>query len=120
MLSLKYTAEVLAIAAAQSTSVAGVLRHLGVRQSGGSHAHISRQMKRFGIDTSHFKGSAHNRGDRGGLEHATAETSTRLSLQPASHWADGSRLGRNGAWMCTFMLLRGRSPIWQQAHGLGP
>jgi hypothetical protein len=61
MPGLKYTAEVLAIAAAQSTSVAGVLRHLGVRQSGGSHAHISRQMKRFGIDTSHFKGSAHNR-----------------------------------------------------------
>ncbi|WP_220141991.1 hypothetical protein [Actinoplanes hulinensis] len=61
----KYTAEVLAAAAAQATSVAGVLRLLGVRQSGGFHAHISRQLKRFGIDTSHFTGSAHNRGDRG-------------------------------------------------------
>lgn len=61
----KYTAEVLAAAAAQADSVAAVLRILGLRQSGGSHAHISRQMKRFGIDTSHFTGSAHNRGQAG-------------------------------------------------------
>ncbi len=44
----------LAEAAAQSRSVADVLRVLGVRFSGGSHAHISRQLKRLGIDTSHF------------------------------------------------------------------
>jgi hypothetical protein len=38
----------------QSTSVAGVLRHLGLNQAGGTHAHISRMIKRFEIDTSHF------------------------------------------------------------------
>ncbi|MEO3777139.1 HNH endonuclease signature motif containing protein [Micromonospora sp. B11E3] len=42
-----------------------MLRLLGVRPNGGSHAHISRQLKRFGIDTSHFTGRAHNRGGRG-------------------------------------------------------
>ncbi|MEV6299640.1 HNH endonuclease signature motif containing protein [Actinoplanes sp. NPDC051861] len=65
MTRVKYTAEVLAAAAAQAQSIAGVLRVLGLRQSGGSHAHISRRLKRLGIDTSHFTGSAHNRGDRG-------------------------------------------------------
>ncbi|HTW17818.1 MAG TPA: HNH endonuclease [Nocardioides sp.] len=50
----KYTPELLADAVAQSTSVAGVLRHLGLIQAGGTHAHISRMIKRFEIDTSHF------------------------------------------------------------------
>lgn len=50
----KYTREVLAEAVALSTSVAGVLRHLGLNQAGGTHAHISRRIKRFGLDTSHF------------------------------------------------------------------
>jgi hypothetical protein len=58
----KYTREVLSEAVAQSRSIADVLRHLGIRWNGGAHAHISRQLRRLGIDTSHFVGSAHNRG----------------------------------------------------------
>jgi 5-methylcytosine-specific restriction endonuclease McrA len=59
---MKYTREVFAEAATKSFSIAGVLRHLGVRWTGGSHAHISRQLKKFEIDTAHFTGAAHNRG----------------------------------------------------------
>ena len=44
----------LAAAAAISLSIADVLRHLGITIAGGNHAHISRQLKHFGIDTSHF------------------------------------------------------------------
>ena len=51
----KYTRELLEEAVAASTSVAGVLRHFGLNQTGGSHAHISRTIKSFGIDTSHFR-----------------------------------------------------------------
>ncbi|GAB7048083.1 hypothetical protein [Catenuloplanes indicus] len=61
---VEYTPEALARAAAVSQSVYGVLRELGIRISGGSHAHISRRLKQFGIDTSHFTGRAHNRGKR--------------------------------------------------------
>ena len=50
----KYTEEVLRDAVAASTSVAGVLRHLGIGATGGAHAHISRRIKAFNIDTSHF------------------------------------------------------------------
>ncbi|WP_230487050.1 hypothetical protein [Nocardioides anomalus] len=32
----------------------GVLRHLGLDQAGGTHAHVSRMIRHFGIDTSHF------------------------------------------------------------------
>ena len=59
---MKYTLDALAAAVAASTSIAGVLRHLGIKPTGGSHAHLSRRIKRLGIDTSHFTGRAHNRG----------------------------------------------------------
>ena len=57
----KYTRELLTEAAAKSISIADVLRYLGIPWSGGTHAHISRRLKRLGIDTSHFLGQAHMR-----------------------------------------------------------
>ncbi len=54
MAKYKYTPELLADAAATASSVADVLRCLGIPWSGGAHAHISRRLKHFGIDTSHF------------------------------------------------------------------
>ncbi len=58
----KYTAELLAEAAANSLSIADVLRYLNVKWTGGSHAHISRRLKHFGIDISHFRRIAPNKG----------------------------------------------------------
>jgi HNH endonuclease len=58
----KYTREVLTEAAANSISIAGVLRYLGIPFSGGTRAHISRKLRQLGIDTSHFKRVAPNRG----------------------------------------------------------
>jgi predicted RNA-binding Zn-ribbon protein involved in translation (DUF1610 family) len=50
----KYTREILQDAVENSDSVAGVLRYLGLPQAGGTHAHIGRTIRRFGLDTSHF------------------------------------------------------------------
>ncbi|MFH8724039.1 HNH endonuclease signature motif containing protein [Streptomyces termitum] len=50
----RWTREVLAEAVAGSTSVYGVLRHLGIETVGGRHTHIGRRIKTYGIDTSHF------------------------------------------------------------------
>jgi predicted RNA-binding Zn-ribbon protein involved in translation (DUF1610 family) len=58
----KYTRELLTEAVANSISIAGVLRYLHIPFSGGTHAHISRRLKQLGIDTSHFKRVAPNRG----------------------------------------------------------
>ncbi|MDO2379241.1 HNH endonuclease [Rhodococcus electrodiphilus] len=62
--STKYILEILEEAVRNSTSVAGVMRYLGLVPSGGSHHHLSRRIKKLGIDTSHFTGSAHTRGGR--------------------------------------------------------
>src|SRR5215469_9952545 len=59
--SEKYIRELLTEAAANSISIAGVLRYLQIPIAGGTHAHISRKLKQFGIDTSHFLGQAHTR-----------------------------------------------------------
>jgi hypothetical protein len=43
----KYTRELLTEAVENSVSVAGVLRYLGIPIAGGTHAHISRKLKRL-------------------------------------------------------------------------
>lgn len=66
-----YTDEALAAAVAASTSVAGTMRTLGIPVTGGQHAHLSRRIRRAGIDTAHFTGSAHNRGTQRPRDPAT-------------------------------------------------
>ncbi|WP_030805901.1 HNH endonuclease signature motif containing protein [Streptomyces sp. NRRL S-337] len=50
----KWTKEVLEEAVAASTNMCEVLRRLGLEVVGGHHTHISRRIKSYGIDTSHF------------------------------------------------------------------
>ncbi|MFF1409911.1 HNH endonuclease signature motif containing protein [Streptomyces sp. NPDC058289] len=52
--ALKWTKEILAEAVAASTNMCEVLRRLGLEVVGGHHTHISRRVKAFDIDTSHF------------------------------------------------------------------
>lgn len=59
----KYTKEALEEAVAKSKTVVEVLRNLGVEYvSGGLHSHVSKRLREFGIDTSHFVGQASNKG----------------------------------------------------------
>ncbi|MGX4691959.1 HNH endonuclease signature motif containing protein [Streptomyces sp. JNUCC 63] len=51
---VKWTREVLERVVAASTSVNEVLRHLGLEVVGGHHTHISRRIRTYHIDTSHF------------------------------------------------------------------
>ncbi|MFI0821597.1 HNH endonuclease signature motif containing protein [Streptomyces sp. NPDC021098] len=50
----RWTRDVLEPAVAASTSVYDVLRYLGIELVGGHHTNISRRIKAYGIDTSHF------------------------------------------------------------------
>lgn len=52
---VKWTKDVLERAVAASTNMCEVLRHLGLEVVGGHHTHISRQVRAYGIDTSHFQ-----------------------------------------------------------------
>ncbi|MFB8791240.1 MAG: HNH endonuclease signature motif containing protein [Potamolinea sp.] len=56
---MKYTKEVLEEAVKHSFSVSGVLRKLGIA-GGGSHGYITRRIKEFDIDISHFKKQGEN------------------------------------------------------------
>ncbi|WP_266383571.1 HNH endonuclease signature motif containing protein [Streptomyces canus] len=52
---VKWTREVLEQAVASSTNMCDVLRRLGLEVVGGHHTHISRRIKAYRIDTSHFR-----------------------------------------------------------------
>ncbi|MFD5951181.1 HNH endonuclease signature motif containing protein [Streptomyces collinus] len=52
---VRWTRDVLEQAVVASTNMCEVLRHLGLEVVGGHHTHISRRVKAYGIDTSHFK-----------------------------------------------------------------
>ncbi|MEX3099611.1 MULTISPECIES: HNH endonuclease signature motif containing protein [unclassified Streptomyces] len=60
---VKWTRDVLAEAVAASTTMREVLRRLGLEVVGGHHTHISRKVKAYGIDTSHFQAPS-RRGER--------------------------------------------------------
>ncbi|MFJ7625919.1 HNH endonuclease [Streptomyces sp. NPDC097595] len=51
---VRHTEEKLRELVARSTSVAEVVRRLGISPVGGNHTHISRRIAALGIDTSHF------------------------------------------------------------------
>ncbi|MFG2056718.1 HNH endonuclease [Micromonospora sp. NPDC048930] len=108
----KYSPETLAAAAARARSVTEVMRLLGVRISGGSHAHISRQLKRFGIDTSHFTGQGHNRGRQGPRQ---TPSELLVKLPPKSGRTPGFRLRRALALIGVPERCEncGLGPVWQ-------
>ena len=60
-----YSTARLAEAVAGSVSFAGVQRHLGVPQAGGSQAYLARRIRRERLDVSHFTGQAHMAGKKG-------------------------------------------------------
>ncbi|GAB2788922.1 hypothetical protein GCM10027073_21370 [Streptomyces chlorus] len=52
---VKWTRDVLQEAVSASTNMCEVLRHLGLEVVGGHHTHISRRIKEYGLDISHFQ-----------------------------------------------------------------
>jgi len=58
----RHTKENIAKAAAESNSIAELLRKLDLVVAGGNYTQINRNLDKFQIDTSHFTGQGHNRG----------------------------------------------------------
>ncbi|GAA2521492.1 HNH endonuclease signature motif containing protein [Winogradskya humida] len=80
MAKARYTLEILIEAVTASTSIAGVMRHLGLPQNGGSHAHLRKRIDQLGIDTSHFLGQAHARGQQPGNRRRPEEVMVMRSM----------------------------------------
>ncbi|MDH6135218.1 putative RNA-binding Zn-ribbon protein involved in translation (DUF1610 family) [Kitasatospora sp. MAA4] len=61
---IRYTRKVLTDLAAESQSINDMMRKLGVPMAGGTHSYLSRRLKFYGIDTSHFNGGRPDYGRR--------------------------------------------------------
>ncbi|MFC5664734.1 HNH endonuclease signature motif containing protein [Kitasatospora misakiensis] len=85
-----YTRELLQEAVDASHSIAGTVRHLQLRQAGGTQAHIGRRIKALGIDISHFTGQAHNRGKHSTRRLSPAEVL--VQRPPEAKRLPGSRI----------------------------
>lgn len=78
---MKYTKEILEEAARESYSVREVMRRVGANPSANSLAtHLSNQIKKFEIDTSHFTGQGHQRGKKSLNRRSTADIFIRLPV----------------------------------------
>ncbi|WP_308042310.1 HNH endonuclease signature motif containing protein [Streptomyces sp. 8L] len=84
---VRHDEETLRRLVSESSSVAEVVRRLGISPVGGNHAHISRRIKALGLDTGHFAQTRRRRGTR------TAETGLVLG-SPADGRTPGERLRR--------------------------
>ncbi|WP_329340202.1 HNH endonuclease [Streptomyces sp. NBC_01352] len=69
----KWTREILEPTVAASSSVNEVLRRLGLDVVGGHHTHISRRIKAYGINTSHFTPAVRTERQRHNQRRRTAE-----------------------------------------------
>lgn len=69
----KWTREILEPVVAASSSVNEVLRRLGLEVVGGHHTNISRRIKAYGIDTSHFTPMVRTEQQRYNQRRRTAE-----------------------------------------------
>ncbi|MGW5369429.1 HNH endonuclease signature motif containing protein [Streptomyces sp. NPDC004009] len=87
----KWTREVPEQAVSASTNMCEVLSRLGLDVMGGHHTHISRRVKAYGIDTSHFRLPT-----RRGKARRTRTPAALLVLQPVdrARRVPGDRLGR--------------------------
>ncbi|GGQ53153.1 MULTISPECIES: HNH endonuclease signature motif containing protein [Streptomyces] len=91
---IKWTRQILEPVVARSSSVNDVLRRLGLDPVGGHHTHISRRIKAYGLDTSHFTPVVRTERQRYNQRRQTAEEIL-VAQEPAhARRVPGSRLKR--------------------------
>ena len=94
MSNCKYTYEILSPIVESSLSYAEVLRHLGLKQAGGSQSNVKRLVQKFGISTDHFIGQVRNKADaHRGPGKVTAE-GIHIRRDPLSHPEKAYKLRR--------------------------
>ena len=87
---MKYTKEKLKPIVAESKAISEVLRKLGLKQSGGNHTHISKKIKSYELDTSHFLGQSWNRGKRVHNTYTKEEFITNVLVLDGPGWTSFS------------------------------
>ncbi|MER6248065.1 HNH endonuclease signature motif containing protein [Streptomyces griseorubiginosus] len=90
----KWTRDILQPVVAASTSVNDVLRRLGLDVVGGHHTNISRRIRAYGIDTSHFAPVVRTERQRYNQRRRTAEEILVEDISPDARRVPSSRLKR--------------------------
>jgi hypothetical protein len=92
-MDMKYTKERIEEAAKVSNSIAGVMRELGINKpSGGTYNHISRRLREWEIDTTHFLGQGSRLGQTAPNRKPPGHFLTRLAA--GSPRTEGRKLKR--------------------------
>jgi Zn finger protein HypA/HybF involved in hydrogenase expression len=91
---VRWTREILEPVVAASTSVNEVLRKLGLATVGGHHTNISRRIKSYGLDTSHFTPVVRTERQRYNQRRRTAEEILVEETSAHTTRARGTRLKR--------------------------
>ncbi|WP_328312590.1 HNH endonuclease [Streptomyces sp. NBC_00442] len=107
----RWTREVLEPVVANSTNMCEVLRRLGLEVVGGHHTHITRRVKAYGIDTSHFRPPS-----RAGETRRRAPETLLVEQEPATaRRIPSDRLKRAMAILGTTELcaMCGTEPAWR-------
>ncbi|XVV35417.1 HNH endonuclease signature motif containing protein [Streptomyces sp. CA-100214] len=111
---VKWTREILEPVVAESASVNEVLRRLGLDPVGGHHTNISRRIKAYGIDTSHFTSVARTERQRHNRQRRTADEVLIEDTSDHARRVPGSRLKRAMRELGTEerCALCGIEPVW--------
>nr|WP_237552337.1 HNH endonuclease signature motif containing protein [Streptomyces sp. SID5789] len=111
---VKWTREILEPVIAESASVNEVLRRLGLDPVGGHHTNLSRRIKAYGIDTSHFTSVARTERQRHNRRRRTADEVLIEDTSDHARRVPGSRLKRAMRELGTEerCALCGIEPVW--------
>lgn len=108
----KYSKEILESVVKESKSYANVLRILNIKQAGGSHSYISRKIKNYDIDTSHFTGQGWNKGNVSNNRKTPDEIFVLLpegSIKPKRHQLKRALIETGTPYICKICKI---NPIW--------
>lgn len=85
----RYTIDDLRVAVRDNSSIAGVLRQLGLKPLGGNYRTINHLIDEYSIDTSHFTGQGWNVG---------------LAFKPNNGMSDEELFSENSQYKCSWRL----------------
>ena len=105
-----YTKELLTDLVKKHESVSDILRGLGKYPEGGTHTYFSRLIKKFGIDTSRWKGKAHQH-RRGPLSYKSVLVKKRTERREKRVILKRALVEAGIAYECK---LCGQLPVWNE------
>lgn len=87
----RYTKELLTDAVQNARSMADVLRHFGLKLTGGNYRHISSLVRHFGLSTAHFTGKLWSKGKTAAQDARIRAQAKRISLPDDQVFVENAR-----------------------------